>query len=171
MTLDVWQENGGSTDGEFFAKRLKKYKSVGYGISNKNRRLLHKDRKKVKLSVSNEEDLRQHQINILFLCGANLGFLGSNEHAYLELMHVRKGEYKEGNRMEVYTYYGFRGFEDKIYKLHLTNVYHPNDNNLMRCPCIKGDPENLARSIEKYFNKCTHEQPRFYCKANYRKKI
>ena len=72
MVVDVFMEN-------LFAKRLKKYKSVGYGKPNKNLRLLHEDRKKVLLSAFDECDPRQHQVKILFECGAKFGFRGSQE--------------------------------------------------------------------------------------------
>ena len=149
---------------KLFAKRLTKYKSVGYGKPNQNRRLLHEDRKKVQLSMFDESDPRQHQMKILFECGAKFGFRGSQEHVFLELSHVRRGEYEAGHPMEGYTYYGFGGFQDKTHKLNLNNVYLPNDDDLMRCPLVEGDPENLAWSIEKYLDKCTPGQTRFYCK-------
>ena len=148
-----------------FAKRLKKYKETGYGEPNSNRRLLHGDREKVKLSSFNEDDPRQHQMKILFGCGAKFGFRGSQEHVFLELRHVRKGTFEEGHPMEGMTYYGFGGFEDKTHKLSMSNVYLPNDDDLMRCPLVKSDPENLAASIESYLEKCTPGQTRFYCKA------
>ena len=74
-----------------FAERLKKYGDVGYGEMNSNRRLAHPDRIKVKLSMFDESDPCQHQMKILFGCGAKFGFRGSKEHVFLELRHVRKG--------------------------------------------------------------------------------
>ena len=149
---------------KLFAKRLSKYKDVGYGKPNKNRRIMHGDRKKVLLSMFDESDPRQHQMKILFGCGAKFGFRGSQEHVFLELCHVRKGEYEPGHPLEGHTYYGFGGFQDKTNKLNLNNVYLPNDDDMMRCPLVKGDPENLAWSIEKYLEKCSPGQTRFYCK-------
>ena len=93
--------------GSLFSQRLKKYATVGYGEPNANRRLLYGDRKKVKLSSFNEDDPREHQMKILFGCGAKFGFRGSQEHVFLELRHVRKGEFEEGHPMEGMEYYGF----------------------------------------------------------------
>ena len=93
-----------------FSQRLKKYGDVGYGQENPNRRLAHPDRIKVKLSMFDESDPRQHQMKILFGCGAKFGFRGSKEHVFLELRHVRKGEFEVGHLLEGMTYYGFGGF-------------------------------------------------------------
>ena len=133
-----------------FAQRLKKYGHVGYGEPNKNRRLDHGDREKVRLSTFNEDDAREHQMKILFGCGAKFGFRGSKEHVFLELRHVRKGQFEAGHFMEGMTYYGFGGFEDKTHKLSLHNVYLPNDDDLMRCSLVRNNPDNLAASIERY---------------------
>ena len=92
---------------KLFAKRLTKYKNVGYGKPNKNRRLMHEDWKKDMLSSFDESHPRQYQMKILFGCGAKFGFRGSQEHVFLELSHVRKGEYEPGHPMEGHTYYGF----------------------------------------------------------------
>ena len=148
-----------------FAERLKKYADVGYGEMNSNRRLVHGDRIKVKLSMFDESDPRQHQMKILFGCGAKFGFHGSKEHVFLELRHVRKGEFEVGHPMEGMTYYGFGGFEDKTHKISLNNCYVPNEDDLTRCPLVRGDPENLAAAIESYLEKVTPGQTRFYCKA------
>ena len=120
---------------------------------------------KVKLSSFDESDPRQHQMKILFGCGAKFGFRGSKEHVFLELRHVRKGEFEIGHPLEGMTYYGFGGFEDKTHKISLSNCYLPNDDDLMRCPLVRGDPENLAAAIESYLEKVTPGQTRFYCKV------
>ena len=130
-----------------------------------SRRLDHGDRKKVKLSMFNEDDPREHQMKILFGCGAKFGFRGYKEHVFLELRHVRKGEFEEDHPMEGITYYGFGGFKDKTHKLSLNNVYLPNDDDLIRCPLVRNDPDNLAVSIKRYLEKVTPGQTRFYCKA------
>ena len=104
-------------------------------------------------------------MKILFGCGAKFGFRGSKEHVFLELRHVRKGEFEVGHPMEGMTYYGFGGFEDKTHKISLNNCYVPNEDDLMRCPLVRGDPDNLAAAIESYLEKATPGQTRFYCKA------
>ena len=63
------------------------------------------------------------------------------------------------------TYYGFGIFEGKTHKLSLHNVYFPNDDDLMRCPLVRNNPDNLAASIERYLEKITPGQTRFYCKV------
>ena len=104
-------------------------------------------------------------MKILFGCGTKFGFRGSKEHVFLELRHVRKGEFEAGHPMEGMRYYGFGRFKDKTHKLSLNNVYLPNDDDLMRCPLVRNDPDNLAASIERYLEKITLGQTRFYYKV------
>ena len=113
-----------------------------------------------------ESDPRQHQMKILFGCGAKLGFCGSGEHTYLELMHIRKGVFEEGHPLAGRTYYGFGGFKHKTKKLTLSNCYMNNgDDDLLRVPVIPGNPLCLGSSIERMIAKFTPGQTRFYCKV------
>ena len=150
---------------KLFEQRRKKFKLVGYARPNSSRRLSLNDRKKISLAMFDESDARQHQMKILFGCGAKWGFRGQKEHWKLEVMDVIKGEFPEGHPYQGTEYYGLSGFEDKTKKLSLSNNYLNDFEEVIRCPYIPDDPENLAGSIKRYLEKVTPGQQRFYCKV------
>ena len=80
-----------------YKQRYRKYKSVGYAQEVKNRRLTLTNGKKISLAMFDERDPQQHQMKILFGCGAMFGFRGSSEHTYLELGNIRKGVFPPGH--------------------------------------------------------------------------
>ena len=151
---------------KLYEKRYKKFKSVGYAMENKKRRLTLMNRNKIDLSIFDESDPCQHQMKILFGCGAHFGFRGSAEHTFLELRHIRKGVFEEGHPWAGHTYYGFGGFAHKTKKLSIHNSFlDDNDEEFMRIPLIPDDPSNLAACIERMIEKFTPGQTRFYCKV------
>ena len=169
----LWQMTLEEFDGErmlapflegLYKQRYKKYKSVGYAQEVKKRRLTLNNRKKISLAMFDERDPEQHQMKVLFGCGAMFGFRGSAEHTLLELGHIRKGTFLPGHPWEGKTYYGFGGFEHKTHKLSLKHSFIPDDDEHMRVPYIPDDPENLGGAIHRLIPKFTRGQSRFYCK-------
>ena len=104
-------------------------------------------------------------MKILFGCGAKWGFRGGKEHVFIEVMDIIKGEFPEGHPYEGQTYYGLSGFVDKTKKLSLSNTYLNDFKEVIRCPYVPEDPENLAACIHRYIEKITPGQQRFYCKV------
>ena len=147
-----------------YNQRYKKYKHVGYAQEVKNRRLTFNNRKKISLAMFDERNPQQHQMKILFGCGAMFGFRGSAEHTYLELGNIRKGVFPPGHPWEGQTYYGFGGFEHKTHKLSMKHSFVPDDDEHMRVPYIPDDPESLGGAIHRMLPKFTRGQTRFYCK-------
>ena len=151
---------------KLYDKRYKKYRLLGYASPNKRRRLTLMDRKKIDLSVFDENDPRQHYMKILFGCGAEFGFRGSAEHVFLELHHIQRGTFPPGHPWEGHEYVGFGGFSHKTKKLSVHNSYlDDNDEEFMQIPLVMDDPSNLAASILRMTKKFSRGQTRFYCKV------
>ena len=106
-----------------FAQRHKQYKDYGYGQANKKRRLAEDDVHLIDLSKFDEDDADQHQMKILFGCGAKLGFRGGDEHVSLGLSNVKKGRFPVGHPWHGYEWIGFNGMIDKTAKLTMNRLF------------------------------------------------
>ena len=121
----------------------------------------------IDLSKFDENDPSQHQMKILFGCGAKYGFRGNSEHTFLEVSSIVHGTFPKRHPYAGYTYYGFEGMLDKTNNLSYHQDYVRECKDAMRLPKMNDDPtsDDIAGSIERFLKKLAPGQTRFYCKT------
>ena len=55
---------------------------------------------KLDLSLLDEDDLEQHIIKMLFICGIFFGFRGETEHTMMEVCQITSGVFPPGHKWE-----------------------------------------------------------------------
>mmetsp|Transcript_4578 Transcript_4578/g.7743 ORF Transcript_4578/g.7743 Transcript_4578/m.7743 type:complete len:550 (+) Transcript_4578:127-1776(+) len=149
-----------------YAERARDYPGYGSGGGAQTPNGSIESVQDIKLSSHFDEDnINEHQMKNMVVCGSCLGFRGRTEHTYLTRDNIVIDKFEAGSDFFGYEYIGVTNLTDKSHRIDPINDTARNTKNMMRLPIIDmNDPDDPGAIFKRLFDKMHPSQNRLYCK-------